>query len=211
MYREIDLNTYARRAHFDYFRGLANPYVGVTVNVDITDFRRWQQARGLPFFLSFLYVAGRAVNDVPELRQRMTAAGGIVEYDFCRTSHTVSRPDGTYAYCELDARLPLPEFLEIGDEAQRRAAAEGGIDDGAEARELIFVSCVPWLSYVSLVQPTPIPADSNPRLTWGRFCEQDGRTLLPVSLLANHALVDGLQLARFYERLEAWMDSVRAR
>ena len=34
----LDLEQYPRRAQFDYFRTLACPYVGVTVNVDITEF-----------------------------------------------------------------------------------------------------------------------------------------------------------------------------
>ena len=199
----IDLNIYPRRAHFDYFRSMANPYVGVTVNVDVTEFRAALEGR--PFFLTFLHCAGRAMNAVPEFRQRVTADGGIAEYEFCRTSHTVSRPDGTYAYCELDARLPLEEFLIEGEAAQARAIAAGGIDDGADADELIFVSCLPWLSYTALTQPTPVPADSNPRLTWGKYFAQAGKTLLPVTVLANHALVDGLHIARFFEELEARM------
>ena len=32
----VDLSRDPRRAQFDYFRSLANPYVGVTVPVDVT-------------------------------------------------------------------------------------------------------------------------------------------------------------------------------
>ena len=31
-YRYIDMTTYKRKSHFEYFKELANPYVGVTVN-----------------------------------------------------------------------------------------------------------------------------------------------------------------------------------
>ena len=201
MFRALNLDAYPRRAHFEYFRAMANPYVGTTVNLDITAFRARQRAEDKPFFLSLLHCAARAANAVPEFRQRIDGEG-IVEYDFCRTSHTVARLDGTYAYCVLDARLSLDAFLSEGIEAQRRAAEQGGVDDGPDARELIFVSCLPWLSYVALTQPTPVPADSNPRLTWGKYFEDGGRTLLPFTVLVNHALVDGLQISRFYECLE---------
>ena len=49
----------------------------------------------------------------------------------------------------------------------------------------------------------PAPADSNPRITWGRYTREDGRVRMPVTALCHHALVDGLHLARFYEALEA--------
>ena len=39
-YRKIDLETFPRKAHFEYFKTLANPYAGGTVEVDITDFLR---------------------------------------------------------------------------------------------------------------------------------------------------------------------------
>lgn len=51
--RVIDLNTCPRRAHFEHFRQMAYPYVGCTVNVDITDFLAAVKAKGQPFFLSF--------------------------------------------------------------------------------------------------------------------------------------------------------------
>ena len=36
-YKYIDMETYRRKSHFEYFNKLAMPYVGVTVNVDITN------------------------------------------------------------------------------------------------------------------------------------------------------------------------------
>ena len=188
--RVIDLNTYPRRAHFEHFRQMAYPYVGCTVDVDITDFLAAIKAKGQPFFLSFLRCAALAANDVPQLRQRI-ADDQIVEFDFCPTSHTVAREDGTYSYCELDARTP--DFLAYAAARQQQAKETGNIEDADP---------LPWFSYTSLIQPTPFPADSNPRLTWGRYFERDSRTLMPVTLLCNHALVDGLHLGLFYDRLK---------
>ena len=44
---------------------------------------------------------------------------------------------------------------------------------------------------MSLELPTPVPADSNPRITWGKYAQEGERVTMPVSLLANHALVVG--------------------
>ena len=57
-------------------------------------------------------------------------------------------------------------------------------------------------SYTALVQPVPSPADSNPRISWGKYFTQEGRTLLPVSVLCHHALVDGIHLSAFYQNLD---------
>ena len=126
----------------------------------------------------------------------------VVEYDRCPSSHTVALPDGTYCYCSLEVDRPFREFLPYAAAEQERVKAAPTLEDGEDGESLFFVSCVPWLSYTALTQPTPTPADSNPRITWGRWHRQEGRTLLPMTLLANHALVDGIHIARFYENLD---------
>ena len=73
-YRRIDLEAFPRRAHFEYFSAMADPYVGVTAEVEL--------------------------RDLTNLRQRIVD-GASVEFERCDTSHTVMRPDGTYGYCRV--------------------------------------------------------------------------------------------------------------
>ena len=202
--RIISRESYPRRAHLDYFCAMAQPYAGLTVPVDITAFLQVVQRQELPFFLSFLYCASRAANRVPELRQRLRGME-LVEYDFCPTSHTVALEGGTYCYCALTADRPFGEFLPYAVQAQEAAKAQRSLDDGEAdlALSLLFVSTLPWVSYEAIVQPTPTPADTNPRITWGKFRQEGDKTLLPVSLLCHHGLVDGLHMARFYAALDA--------
>lgn len=200
-YKYLDLDRYKRKDHFAYFSSLSYPYVGVTADVKITDFAAKVKEKGLPFFLSFCYCAARAANAVPEFRQRIVS-GKIIEYDNCRTSHTVALDDGTYCYCTLDSRMPFAVYLPYAVRTQEKAKeARTATDNDDDVNELIFISTLPWLSYTSLVQPTPMPADSNPRITWGKFVKQDSVIRIPVTVLCNHALVDGYHISQFYDIL----------
>ena len=201
-YRVIPLESYPRRAHFSYFRAMANPYMGLTVSVNITEFMAALQEEKAPFFLSFLYCVSRAANRVPQLRQRVKN-GEIIEYLHCPTSHTVALKNETYCYCSLESHLPFDAFLPYALQAQENARKTASLEDGDEevALPLLFLSSLPWITYDALLQPTPTPADTNPRITWGRWRQEGERYLLPVTLLCNHALVDGLHLARFYDAL----------
>ena len=196
----LDLSAYPRRAHFDYFRAMANPYAGVTVPVDLTDWMRRRRAQDLPFFLTFLHAVLQAANAVPELRRRIRG-DQIVEYDCCPASYTVALPDGTYCYCTADGGLPLARFLPLAQARQAEAVRRGVLAEDEDSEACFFVSCLPWLSYTALLQPTPSPADSNPRITWGKYTEERGRIHMPVTLLVHHALADGLHIARFYDGL----------
>ena len=107
--------------------------------------------------------------------------------------------------------MPFAEYLPYAKREQERAKAARSIEeDAADTGDLLFISTLHWLSYTALVQPVPAPADSNPRITWGRFYAEGEKTLLPVSVLCNHALVDGLHIAAFYRRLEAEMAALCA-
>ncbi len=164
-YKYLDMENYKRKNHFEYFNSLAYPYVGLTANVDITALWEKVRAEKLPFFLTVCYFVSKAANGVPELRQRI-AEGKIIEYDNCRTSHTVALEDGTYCYCNLDGNKPFEEFIPYA------------IGEQEEAKQR-------------------------------KSFEQGGRMLLPVSLLANHALVDGKHIADFYRLLDGHIQLVK--
>ena len=90
----VDMERDPRREQFAYFRDFANPYLGVTAEVDVTEVLDWTRRTGTSFFLAVLYAAVRAANAVPELRRRLRG-GEVVEYDQCPSSHTVALPDGS--------------------------------------------------------------------------------------------------------------------
>ncbi len=203
----LDLENYPRRDHFAYFSNMAYPYVGLTAEMDVTGLKDAAKKAGGTFFLACLYAAAQAANGVPELRQRIIN-GKIAQFDHCDTSHTVLLRDGTYCYCQMDCRMPLSDFFQ--EAAARQANAGQGIDLEADETELFFVSCIPWVRYTALVQPTPSPADSNPRITFGKYVEENGKTIMPLTLLAHHGLVDGIHLGQFFHKFQEEVHKITA-
>ena len=203
-YHEIDMTTDPRKAHFDHFRHAPNPHVGLTVDVDVTDFVRLCKARGWSFYLAFIRVAAMAANAVPELRRRIRG-DQVLEYDRCDTSHIELLESGAYCYCTLrhDPAQSWEDYMRYAA-AQRELAKTGAsIEEEADVEGMYFISTVPWLHYREFSQPNYGTEASNPAITWGKY-EPDyrGRLMMPVSLLVHHSLVDGLQIAAFYENLK---------
>ena len=205
----IDLETYPRRSHFEFFKSYAYPYVGVTAQVDVTNLIKAAKDRGGSTFLACLYAAAQAANSVPELRQRIMGEG-IVEYAHCDTGHTVALPDHTFRNCRTDCRRTFDEFLVYGRERQEAAKkAPGFVNSREDENGLIFVSCAPWISFTQVIQPVPIPADCNPRIVFGKYIRQGERVAMPLNLQANHALVDGYHMGLFYQAFEDWNLSIK--
>ena len=210
----LDMSKYPRLDHFNHFLGMDHPCVSVTVQVDITDFVPKLKAAGYPFFLSFQYAAVRAANRIPEFRQRIHN-GVILEYDFCNPSYTVAVPDGTYRYCLVNANQPFAQYLEEGRIKQAAALESEHLEEeGGDVLSLLFTSSVPWLNYTEAMMPYPDNHFSIPNICWGSYkaekylCLEDGKVTekvkisIPVTLLVNHALIDGRHIGQFYQNLE---------
>ncbi len=205
----IDLDTYPRKSHFDFFRSLAFPYVGMTAQVDVTNCIAAAKALDGSPFLACLYAAANAANAVPELRQRIIGES-IVEFEHCDTAHTVAMPDGTFCNCRTDCRMTLSEFLPYGRKRQEEAKKHHGfVSTQEDETNLIFLSCVPWVSFTQVIQPVPIPADCNPRIVFGKFIKNGDTTLMPVGIQCNHALVDGRHIGQFYQAFEDFCSDMR--
>ena len=203
--KRIDMATYPRRDHFEHFYGMAYPYVGVTVDVDVTDLLALCREKGYSFYLMVLHAVALAADKVDEFRRRIDD-GGIVEYDECPTSHTELKPDGTYAYCTLHHHMPLAEYLQKAEAARAAARESGSIEEEAEVQSMYFISTLPWLHYTQLIQPVACGDESNPRFTWGKYRQNaEGRMMMPLSVLVHHALADGVHIAKFYDEFEKQM------
>ncbi len=203
--KHIDLADYPRRDHFNLYLGMAYPYAGVTVEVDVTDLLALCKAKKISFYLMVLHAVALAADEVPEFRRRIDN-GGIVEYEECPTSHIELKPDGTYAYCALRHHMPLKEFLQRAEIARTAVKENGSIEEEDNVQSMYFVSTVPWLHYTQLIQPVACGEDANPRFSWGKYQLNDkGRVMMPMSVLVHHGLADGVHIAKFYDEFDRQM------
>jgi chloramphenicol O-acetyltransferase type A len=68
--------------------------------------------------------------------------------------------------------------------------------------DVIFHSTIPWIRFTAFSNPIGRGEDSIPRIVFGRCTEEGARWRMPVSVEAHHGLVDGLDVARFFERFK---------
>lgn len=211
-YTRIDLEKYPRREHFEYFRSMENPFLTITVQVDITDWLSRIKKAGCPFFLCFQYAVVHAANRVPEFRQRIQD-DGIIEYEFCDPSYTVALPDGTYRYCLVNTDQPLEDYLREAKRKQQEAESAEHLEEEGDVQSQLFISCAPWLNYSACEVPHPDRQFSIPCFVWGKYqaekylALEDAKVVekekitIPVTVFIHHALVDGRHIAAFFSNL----------
>ena len=198
-YKHIDMSKYPRLDHFRHFLTMNQPFISITVQVDISDWLPRLKASGCPFFLSFQYAVVRAANRIPEFRQRILNEE-IIEYDYCNPSYIVALPDDTYRYCNVNVNQPFSKYLEQSCIKQDAALHSEHLEEEDEdILSLLFISTVPWLNYTEAMMPA-YKSEKYLALEDGRVVERV-KTSIPVTLLVNHALIDGIHVGRFFDNL----------
>ncbi|MGB1243073.1 MAG: CatA-like O-acetyltransferase, partial [Chitinophagales bacterium] len=84
----INLNTWSRQKHFEFFKNMANPHVNFCANVDITHLRTFTKQHDLPFTSTMVYLVTRTANAIKEFRYRIRREQ-IVVHDQVHPSFTV--------------------------------------------------------------------------------------------------------------------------
>ncbi|WP_214792402.1 MULTISPECIES: tetratricopeptide repeat protein [unclassified Exiguobacterium] len=203
--KQIEIETWARRKHFEFFKSFDAPHFNVTANVDVTNLYTYAKASNQSFFKLFLYGAVRAANTIPELRYRIRGEA-VVEHEVVHPSFTVMLDEDVFNFCAATFHEDLPTFLQEVTTRMEQAADEVVVGDD-EPDDLLYITSVPWVTFTSIMHPTHQQQhDSVPRIAWGKFERQGERLIMPLSVQAHHALVDGVHIGKYYETLQAWLD-----
>lgn len=198
--QRIDVAAWSRREAFALFRGFEFPYLSVTADIDVTGLRKAYHRAGASFTVGLVYALARAANEVPALRQRLRD-GEPVEYPVVHPSITVLVQNDAFRFATLRY---VPKFQEFARDASTRidqARKSETLWPEPDRDDLLYMTALPWVSFTALVHPVPLnPADSVPRIAWGRFRAEGRRVILPLNVQAHHALVDGIDVGRLFAR-----------
>ncbi len=202
----IDLREWKRRDHHRWFRRYERPFFSVTVDVDVTAIWNKSRPRGATsFFLSSLFLMLNAANDVEAFRLRLRPRG-VWRHDRVAVGPTIMRPDETFGFVRLEPADTLHQFSARARAAIAHAKTQRGLASTNHTDDdIVFHSVLPWLRFSSFSNALPGKGDSIPRIVFGR-CSREGRRMtMPVAVEVHHALVDGLDVARFFERFSGYL------
>jgi chloramphenicol O-acetyltransferase type A len=178
--RKLDLETWVRRAHFEFFSAFEEPYYGVCVNVDCTAAYSFAKRNGFSFFLYYLYRSLSAAQVVEPFRYR-AEQGEVFIYDRIDAGSAIDRSNGTFGY----GHILYHEDLNV-----------------------IRYSPLPWIDFTSLshARMFTVP-DSCPRISFGKMTENGGKRSMPVSIHVHHGLVDGLHVGQYIDCFQELMNT----
>ena len=135
--------------------------------------------------------------------------GQVVLYDELHPSFTEPRAGGAlHKYVRVPLCGVLDVFLQRTSEAIARQGERFFLPDEEARDDCLYLSAIPWLCFTGLTHAENLDRDDAvPRISWGRWFWLGERLLLPFSVQAHHALVDGVHLGKFIDALQKKLDA----
>ena len=198
---KIDYENWERRELFEFFSAVSQPFYSVTFNLDVTNLYNYTHNRRLSFYYALTYLVTKAVNSVDNFLYAIED-GEIVKHDELLCSFTDLKKDSdNFHIVTMPCEGTLDEFCAAAE--KKSAAQKEFINMEEEGKNLIFISCLPWIELTGLTNERNFDRDDNiPRIAWGKYHEDNGRKVLGMSLELNHRFCDGVHIGKFAKVLE---------
>lgn len=202
----IDVASWPRKAHFEFFQNRKNPCLSVTAPVDAGNLLRSRAAQGpaKPRFTDCIYHAiMTGVNAIPEFRMRLVDKKPVM-FPTVDAAFTYIPVGGElHANCIAAYAPDFPVFRRNVQAARDAAdAAPTLAPEGCASRGLVYLTCLPDIAFTALTNPWDDPwTDSVPRIAVGKA--DPGTGTMPVAVEALHSFIDGKHVTEFLSRLAA--------
>lgn len=196
----IDLETWDRKDYFDFFSGFQDPNYSVTANVNLEGFYNYVKLNGLPFFASLIFITVNTINRLDNFKLRIRD-DKLVKHDVINPIFTVMTPKKLFNFCKSKYMDNYDDFIEcVLLESERSKNGSLSIENNADEDDCIYITSLPRISFTQITHPIFGKATSSvPVITFGKYFDENGRKKLPLSIQANHCLVDGIHMAEFFE------------
>ena len=201
-YEKVNLEEWNRSDAYLFYKSYSDPLFNITANVPTTRLYHYCKETKSSFFLNSLFYSLQAANAVPEFRLRLLENDLVVFENICVGS-TILRSDNSFCFCYFDYTKDKEVFLKNGEESINLAKNTKNLEPKKGVVDIIFHSVVPWISFTSIKHArNEGKMDSIPKIVFGKYFQQGDEWMLPVSVEANHAMMDGFHVGQYFNNLE---------
>jgi chloramphenicol O-acetyltransferase type A len=193
-------------------QGLRYPFFNICAEVDVTRLRGLTRAaRDISFLVAYHFFSIKAANEVEQFRYRLRGDRVLV-HDRIHAGTTLLLADETFTFVYFDYTDDFKVFHARAVKAIEAAkAGASDLDQRADRDDLIYHSVIPWITFTSISHARKGDGpESVPKIAFGKYREDGDRIRMPVSVESHHALMDGLHVGRYFEKLESYLSDPRS-
>ena len=201
---KLDIESWPRKDHFNFFSKFEEPFFGVCVQVDCKNAYEIAKQKEQSFFLKYLHASLVAANQIEPFKYRIIE-DEVWVFDQVNASPTINRPDGTFGFAYMDYFEDFEEFSQSAQKEIERVQNSSGLVPAGSGQNVIHYSSIPWINFTSISHARSFSfKDSCPKISFGKLSENK---MMPVSIHVHHALLDGFHVGQFIEAFQNQLDS----
>lgn len=208
----IDLENWKRKGHFDFFHRMDYPQYNICMDIEVTNLVAFTKQHGLSFYYSMIYAATSAINEIENFKYRIRE-DQVVLHDKIHPSFTdmnADQQDELFKFVTVDLEGDIFAFEKTTKATSQSQQDYFAVEKLTGRDDLIYITCIPWISFTHLSHTISLNKnDSVPRISWGKFYKQGDKTVLPFSVQVNHALVDGIHIGKYIDRLQEFIQTIK--
>ncbi len=199
--KKLNIHTWNRKAHFNHFNALEDPYFAVTVPFEVSKAYRYAKQNGISFFGKYLHDCMKAINNVENFKYRIEN-NEVIVHDVIHASATLMRSDNTFGFSFINFDEDLGVFLNNINKEKERIENGSDLYPPDNTLDCIYCSALPWFSFTGHKEPFSGITDSVPKFGYSKFEQKGEDLIMNVSINVNHALVDGYHVGLFCEAFQ---------
>jgi chloramphenicol O-acetyltransferase type A len=208
----INIDKWPRKEHFNLFSRMDYPQYNICANIDITNFLAFVRSKELSFTYAMIFAATYIANENINFRYRMRD-NQVVLHDKLHPSFTYLNEQADDLFKFITAEM-TDDIIAFTKAAEKKAKAQQVYFDLKEQLagrdDLLFITCIPWISFTHISHTISLNKnDSVPRISWGKYFEDNKKVCLPFSVQVHHAFVDGVHVGNYYKKLQEYLDSFK--
>lgn len=211
-YRVINKETYYRKGVLNHFSNDCKCSISMTSRIDVTKLVEVSKQTNTKFYINFLYVLSKVLNSRDDYKMGyFWETDELVCYDKVNPIQYVFHNDTetctpVYTTYYEDYKLFYQKAFNDVEEAKKTRTY--GLDSKNHPN-WFDASYISWLSYDSLNIELP---DGYlyfaPIINWGKYRDEFGKLMMPVTVRMNHAIADGYLVANVFRLLEEEMTNL---
>ncbi len=200
--KELNVEKWNRKEHFNFFNQFSDPYFAVTVDIDVSNSYAYTKQNKISFFAFYLHACMKAINSIENFKYRIQN-DKVVIHEVIHASSTILRKDNTFGFSFIHYDNDFKIFNKNFEKEKHRILHSNNLFPNENTDDCIYCSALPWLNFSAHKEPHfGVVKESVPKIAFGKFIKKEGRLKMPVAISVSHALIDGYHVGLFVEKFQ---------
>lgn len=210
--KQLDLKTWKRKEMFDLYFQFDIPQISLCTPLEVSKVYNYAKKERLSFYFCLSHIFYTALLKFEEFKIRSIKGELVIEDCEYVNICALKKGDELFKIITDKYHPNIKTFCQNMEKTlQEQTKFTQDLPEGARKSQVIaYISCTPWFEFSQITHPQDVQKNSFvPHISFDKMKENDkGERWINVSIQVNHAVVDGLLIAKLLDQVKEIMSKL---